>query len=184
MSEIKFGTDGWRAVIAEDFTFANVDRVAQATADYWSANLKILNAKRSSVMIAGFFPTICDARSRSSGGKQFRGDRHRPPTPTPSVSFGAKAKDAIGGVMITASHNPPMFNGFKLKAHYGGSADPTICQGGGTRLDKNPVRAVIAEDAIASGKIEISDIRPAHYAAIKKLVDFKLIAKSQTAFCA
>ena len=50
------------------------------------------------------------------------------PTPTPAVSFAVKAQSAIGGVMITASHNPPAFNGFKLKAYYGGSADPAICQ--------------------------------------------------------
>src|SRR5207248_3859634 len=94
--------------------------------------------------------------------------------------FAVKKNKAIGGVMITASHNPPAFNGFKLKAFYGGSADSETCKAVEAMLDKNPVRTAGAD--AASSKIAIENIRPAHYAAIKKLVDFKLIAKSKLRF--
>jgi len=80
-------------------------------------------------------------------------------------------------VMITASHNPPAFNGFKLKAWFGGSAEPATCAAVEALLDKNPVRAAASND-----KIEETDLKPEHYKAIKKLVDFKLIARSKLRF--
>jgi phosphomannomutase len=104
------------------------------------------------------------------------------PTPTPSVSFAVKAKQAIGGVMITASHNPPIFDGFKLKSYYGGSSDPETCKAVEDFLDQNPVRSAKFKDALDAKRIIIEDVRPAHFAALKKLVDFKLIAKSKLRF--
>jgi phosphomannomutase len=184
MAQIKFGTDGWRAVIAEDFTFTNVERVAQAAADYWSAN-PVAGTERK--VIVGF-----DRRFLSDGfarraaevlaGNGFQVVLTPEPTPTPSVSFAVKAQRAVGGVMITASHNPPMFNGFKLKAHYGGSADPAICKAVESFLDRNPVKGQDLASAGKEKRVAIKDIRPAHYAALKKLVDFKLIAKSRLRF--
>ena len=79
--------------------------------------------------------------------------------------------------MITASHNPAIFNGYKLKAHYGGSAESALCQEVEKKIDQNPVKA-----AGADAKISTEDLRPAHFKAIKKLVDFKLIAKSKLRF--
>jgi phosphomannomutase len=93
-----------------------------------------------------------------------------------------KKQRAVGGVMITASHNPPGFNGFKLKSHYGGSSDSETCQAVEGWLDKNPVRSVKLADAIKSRQVVVKDIRPAHFTALKKLVDFKLIAKSKLRF--
>jgi len=84
--------------------------------------------------------------------------------------------------MITASHNPPSFNGFKLKAHYGGSAEPAVCQAIEGLLDRNPPRALDLDEAIQSKRAVVRDVRPAHFAAIKRLVDFKLIAKSKLRF--
>jgi phosphomannomutase len=177
MSQIKFGTDGWRAVIAEDFTFGNVERVAQAAADYWKANPVAGTEQR---VIVGY-----DRRFLSDGfGRRtaeiFAGNGYEVvltpvPTPTPSVSFAVKQQRAIGGVMITASHNPPAFNGFKLKSHYGGSSESSTCQAVEALLDRNPIQR-------ASDTIKIQDVRPAHYAALKRLVDFKLIAKSRLRF--
>ncbi len=81
--------------------------------------------------------------------------------------------------MITASHNPPIFNGFKLKSYYGGSSSPDECQAVESFLGKNPPQFKIQNSKF---KIFVQDVRPAHYAALKKLVDFKLIAKSKLRF--
>ena len=179
MGQIKFGTDGWRAVIAEDFTFENVARVAQATADYWSAN-PVAGALKK--VVVGYDRRFFSDKFAQTTAEVFAGNGFQviltpEPTPTPSVSFAVKQLRAIGGVMITASHNPPIFNGFKLKSHYGGSSDSETCKAIESFLDKTPPQ-------IANRKSQIvnQDVRPAHYAALKKLVDFPLIAKSKLRF--
>jgi phosphomannomutase len=178
MSVIKFGTDGWRAVIAEDFTFRNLERAAQATADFWKSH-PVDGARK--IIIVGYDRRFLSDQFGRRVAEVFAGNDFKVllstcPVPTPSVSFAVKAERATGGVMITASHNPPIFNGYKLKAHYGGSAEPSLCQAVEKCIDQNPVTA------LASGRIEMRDFRPAHYKAIKKLVDFKLIAKSKIRF--
>jgi phosphomannomutase len=184
MGQIKFGTDGWRAVIAEDFTFENVARVAQATADYWSAN-PVAGAGRK--VIVGYDRRFFSDKFAQMTAEVFAGNNFQviltpEPTPTPSVSFAVKHLHAVGGVMLTASHNPPIFNGFKLKSFYGGSSDSETCKAVESFLDRNPVKSKPLANAIKDGQIKISDVRPAHYAALKKLVDFKLIAKSKLRF--
>jgi phosphomannomutase len=184
MASIKFGTDGWRAVIAEDFTFANVARVAQAAADYWKANPVAGTQKK---IIVGFDRRFFSDQFAKTAAEVFAGNGFSvvltpEPTPTPSVSYAVKYQGAVGGVMITASHNPPIFNGFKLKSHYGGSSDPETCKAVEGCLDRNPVVSTKLSDAIAGKQVVIKDVRPAHYAALKKLVDFKLVAKSQLRF--
>ncbi len=181
MAPIKFGTDGWRAVIAEDFTFDNVAHVAQATADYWSSNPVPGTEKK---VIIGYDRRFLSDRFARRTAEVFCGNGYKvvltnQPTPTPAVSYAVKAQRAVGGVMITASHNPAAFNGFKLKAHFGGSAEPSMCQGIEALLDKNPARIMALNKSLP---VRITDIRPAHYAAIKKLVDFKLIARSKLRF--
>jgi phosphomannomutase len=190
MAQIKFGTDGWRAVIAEDFTFANVARVAQATADFWKA--EIANPKseifgREPKVIVGYDRRFFSDRFAQTTAEVFAGNGFQvvltpEPTPTPSVSFAVKNLKAIGGVMITASHNPPSFNGFKLKSYYGGSSDSETCKAVEGFLDRNPVKSTPLAEAIKARQIKITDVRPAHYAALKRLVDFKLIAKSKLRF--
>ena len=179
---IRFGTDGWRAVIAEDFTFDNLSRVAQATADYWRANPAPHTESRVIVGYDRRFLSNEFARRTAEifCGNGFRVILTREPTPTPAVSFAVKERNCVGGVMITASHNPAAFNGFKLKAHFGGSAEPAACQAVEALLDAQPVRA--AETPAAGGAITVEDIRPAHYRAIRRLVDFALIAKSKLRF--
>jgi phosphomannomutase len=176
LKAIKFGTDGWRAVIAEDFTFQNLDRVAQATADFWRSHPVNEAAK---TLIVGYDRRFLSDQFARRVAEVFAGNHYRVllsncAAPTPAISFAVKAGKATGGVMITASHNPPIFNGYKLKAHYGGSADSSLCQEVEKCLDQNPVRT--------AGEIEMCDFRPAHYKAIKKLVDFKLIARSKLRF--
>ena len=184
MTQIKFGTDGWRAVIAEGFTFRNLDRVAQAAAEYWIANPVAGTRKR---VVVGFDRRFfSDQFARRVGevlaGNGFEVVLTSEPTPTPAVSLEVKVQKAVGGVMITASHNPPIFNGFKLKASYGGSADPVICRGVESFLDRKPVKSAKLEDAVASKQIRFESVRDAHYRAIKKLVDFDLIRKSRIRF--
>src|SRR5262245_16959970 len=139
MAAIKFGTDGWRAVIAEEFTFANVERVAQAAADFWNSNPIAGTAKRIVVGYDRRF--LSDAFGRRTAdvlaANGLSVSLTPEPTPTPSVSWAVKAQKAVGGVMITASHNPPRFNGFKLKSHFGGSADASLCDAVEALLDKN-----------------------------------------------
>lgn len=183
MGQIKFGTDGWRAIIAEDFTFENVGRVAQATADFWKANPAPDTQPR---IIVGYDRRFLSDQFAAHAAEIFAGNGFEAiltsqPTPTPAVSYAVKARHAVGGVMITASHNPPAFNGFKLKAHYGGSAEPATCQAVEALLDKYPVRTR-ANGTSNSGGILTRDIRPAHYQAVKRLVDFKLVARSKLRF--
>lgn len=183
MAQIKFGTDGWRAVIAEDFTFANVARLAQASADYWNAHAE--PGTRRLVIVGYDRRFLSDQFARRTAevlcANGFAVVLTPVPTPTPAVSYAVKARRAAGGVMITASHNPPAFNGFKLKAHFGGSAEPALCQAVEALLDRSPVRSGSPEPG-TRGNIAVTDLRPAHYRAVKKLVDFRLIARSRLRF--
>src|SRR6266699_3875356 len=163
MAQIKFGTDGWRSVIADDFTFINVERVAQATADYWAANPVAGTEKK---VIIGYDRRFLSDQFARRAAEVFAGNDFGvvltpEPTPTPSVSFAVKQLQAIGGVMITASHNPPMFNGFKLKSHYGSSAESSTCQAVESFLDRNSVKSKDLADGQKENQITIEDVRPA-----------------------
>jgi phosphomannomutase len=184
MGQIKFGTDGWRAVIAEDFTFANVARVSQATADYWLANPA---PDTNRTVIIGYDRRFFSDEFARTAAEVFAGNGFAvvltpEPTPTPSVSYAVKDQRAVGGVMITASHNRPIFDGFKLKSHYGGSAETATCQSVERLLDRSPVKKRSLADAANEKQIVLADVRPRHYRALKGLVDFKLIAKSKLRF--
>src|SRR5690348_7077386 len=101
MAQIKFGTDGWRAVIAEDFNFANVARVAQAAADYWNANGAPDAEKK---VVIGYDRRFFSDRFAQTSAEVFAGNDFQvvltpEPAPTPSVSFAVKDQGAFGGVM-------------------------------------------------------------------------------------
>jgi alpha-D-glucose phosphate-specific phosphoglucomutase len=121
---IKFGTDGWRAVISETFTFGNLRLVAQAIADF----IHEQDSAEKSVVI-GFDTRFLSDRyaaevARVMAANQITSWLARADTPTPAISYAVVNKKATAGVMITASHNAPRYNGLKLKASYGGSATP------------------------------------------------------------
>lgn len=121
---INFGTDGWRAVISDTFTFANLRLVAQAMADY----IKEENSSDPSVVI-GFDTRFLSDRyaaevARVMAANSIQTWLARADTPTPAISYAVVHKQTTAGVMITASHNAPRYNGIKLKASYGGSAGP------------------------------------------------------------
>jgi len=183
-AEIRFGTDGWRAVIAEDFTFDNVARVAQAGADFWATKPVPGTARR---VVIGYDRRFLSDRFSRLVAEVFAGNDFEvvltpEPTATPAVSFAVKQLRAVGGVVITASHNPPHFNGFKLKSHYGGPAMPETCAAVESFLDRSPVRKMPLETAVQKGLIQIRNLKPAHYAAVKRLVDFKLVRDSRLRF--
>lgn len=147
LAEIKFGTDGWRAIIARDFTFANLERVAQAYADFLSESSNI-----TPFVVVGFdrrFLSENFARRAAEVmlGNGFRFALFNEAQPTPLISWAVKDLHATGGIMITASHNPATFNGFKIKAPWGGSASPEITSVVEQLVDKNePKRRVLTED--------------------------------------
>ena len=184
MEPIRFGTDGWRAVIAEDFTFANVARVAQATADFWKAEVGSQKSEvfgRELKVIIGYDRRFLSDRFAQITAEVFAGNNFQviltpEPTPTPCVSYTVKNLGAVGGVMITASHNPPQFNGFKLKSHFGGSSDEATCQAVEKLLEATAPKQIVNRK---SQIVNLLDVRPAHFTAIKRLVDFKLIAQSK-----
>src|SRR2546428_5775873 len=177
-AEIKFGTDGWRGIIADDFTFANVHRVAQATADYWNSHTRGESAAMvgydNRFLSEVYAKLVCEVFA-ANGIKALY-----PPVavPTPAVSYAVRDRNLCGAVMITASHNPPQFNGYKLKAEFAGPATPEICQQVEKRVDQSPARFVRFDEAVKTGGIEIYDPRPRHIAAVKKIVDLDRIRRA------
>ncbi|CAG0931418.1 phosphomannomutase [Thermoflexales bacterium] len=175
---IHFGTDGWRAVISEDFTFDNVRRVAQAIAEYFS-EIGGVGAQT----IVGFDTRFLSDRyavevARVLAGNNLIVNLTNADAPTPAVSFAVKDQGAIGGVMITASHNPPRYNGIKLKAANGGSALAEDTKRVEVLLDKgSPFSLNIAdlETTIAEGRIARFDPAPAYEEHLKKLIDRQII---------
>jgi phosphomannomutase len=124
--QIKFGTDGWRDVIADRYTFQNVHRVARGTALHFKTHEKIKNG-----MLVGYdarflsreFAELTARVLASEGIKVFIASTI---VSTPATSLAIVKKKLAGGVMITASHNPARYNGFKIKGHYGGAALPNV----------------------------------------------------------
>lgn len=159
--KIKFGTDGWRARIAEDFTFANVEVVTQALVDY----LKTQNRSGKISVLVGYdrrFASDMFAQRTAEvlAGNGVSVDLLTRDVPTPLVSFEVKRRGLDGGVLITASHNPPDFNGYKFKAPYGGSATPAITDQIESLIGATPPRRMPMEEAKAAGllrQIEPSD---------------------------
>ena len=189
---IKFGTDGWRGVIADTFTFENVRYAAQATAEYF----KTVEKTERAVFI-GFDVRFQSSKFAHAAAEVFAGNGFRVvmmdrPYPTPYVSFEVRRRKFAGGIMITASHNPPIFNGFKVKAHFGGSATPAITakieaavaalyerqQYGGPRSASAIARSLNERPPLQS---EIEIIGPEKYYSehMKSLVDWNRISKSK-----
>lgn len=126
---IRFGTDGWRAVIADTFTFDNLRLIAQAVADW--VNKSHTGDKQPEVVI-GYDTRFLSDRFATEAARVMAGNGivawlTRTDSPTPAISYNVKEKGANAGIVITASHNPPRYNGFKLKAAYGGSATAEEC---------------------------------------------------------
>ncbi len=165
---IKFGTDGWRGVIDEDFTEASAARVVQAAADVWAAEADPsrplvvgYDTRRNSRAVAELAADILAA----NGWPVLLADR---PVPTPLVSFSVVHRGAAGGLVVTASHNPARFNGIKLKAPFGGSISPEFTGKVEATLGRTPPRRTAS--GAERGRIERVDLVPAYLDRIRTRV--------------
>jgi alpha-D-glucose phosphate-specific phosphoglucomutase len=181
---IKFGTDGWRAVISESFTFDNLRLVAQAIADY----LRLQNDHDPSIVV-GFDTRFLSDRyagevARVMAANRIRTWLARADTPTPAVSYAIVNRQATGGVMITASHNAPRYNGVKLKASYGGSVSPGEAKRVEQILSENlesgrTPQLMALEDALAQGLVHKFDPAWAYYEHLSTLIDLDCISSAE-----
>jgi phosphomannomutase len=171
-SEIKFGTDGWRGIIADDFTFENVRRAAAAIAAYVRANEDpdrgILIGYDTRFGSRRFAEAAAEVIAAAGIPVKLASDY----TPTPALSYAVKQQGAAGGVMITSSHNPWNWNGVKFKAKFGGSATPAI------------IKAIEAEllsgaaPKFPGGSVVETDFKRDYIAAITQFADMQKIAKA------
>ena len=142
-TEIKFGTDGWRAVIGQDYTFENLKIVSQAVADYLGSG-KTIAVGFDTRFMSDRFAEVVSGIFRNNGIEVILSDRA---IPTPALSFTVKNRRLDLGIMITASHNPCEYNGFKIKNSSGGAAGPEVTQDVENRLGKTPVKEIGAGSA-------------------------------------
>src|SRR5438552_2664282 len=168
---IRFGTDGWRAVVADDFTYANVRAVAQAVAWYVGDDSRPLVIGHDSRYCAELFAREV-ARVLVANGRGvilLAGV-----TPTPAVSWAVIANKAAGAVVVTASHNSAEFNGIKYKPDFGGSAPPEVVaeiERLTERALEQGVTAIPYEDAVATGKLRLADPLPGYITQLGTLAD-------------
>ncbi len=179
---IHFGTDGWRAVIGEEFTFDNVRLVAQAMAEYI---LETGPAPDAPVVI-GFDTRFLSDRFAMAVAEVMAGnDLHvvlsRADCPTPVVSYAVRASNACAGVMITASHNPPRYSGIKLKSPDGASAPTRATKHVEANLHapQSIPRIRGYDDALKAGVITRTSFFPLYFKHIQTLVDMQTIGKEQ-----
>jgi len=182
-SRIKFGTDGWRAVIAEDFTYDNVRACAQGVADY----VKGAGTTRGSIVI-GFdtrfgsdeFAAAAAEVLAGNGIKVFLLTR---PAPTPVTSFTVTALKADGGIMITASHNPANYNGFKYKVASGSSAPTEVIsqieQSANAAVDTGTVRRLDLGEALKKKLVAYHDPYHAYAKHLNRLINIETLKKNK-----
>ncbi len=175
--DIVFGTDGWRGRIAEDYTFANVRRCAQGFASY------LLDKGRQDEWVVvghdkrfhseNFAAAVAEVLA-ANGLRVYLTDG---PTPTPVISYSVVAKQAVGAVNITASHNPSTDNGFKVRDEHGGAIDPQGLKEIESRIpdSEDGVRRVDIEDAEAQGRVVRFDPAPAYINHLDDLIDLQPI---------
>ena len=166
MAEIKFGTDGWRAIIAEDYTFENLKIVSQAVADYAGPGKSIAVGYDTRFMSRDFARSA--ARVLAANGIEVT--LSDTAIPTPALSFAVKNNKLDLGVMITASHNPAEYNGFKIKTATGGAAGAEITQEVEKLLRKSEVKCLPD-----SRELKSVDLTRDYVKFIRSFIDLKKI---------
>jgi phosphomannomutase len=189
---IHFGTDGWRAVISDTFTFSNLRVVAQAIADAvasggWNEGAPEVYRPTSHAMVVGFDTRFLSDRYARDVARVLAGNGYtvylaQSHTPTPAISYAVRHLGARAGVMITASHNAPRYNGVKLKSSYGGSSLPEQARRVEIYLNDNEEQArgpnlMDFERARDSGLIKKFNPIPAYYDHLRTLIDFDMIGE-------
>ena len=173
--KITFGTDGWRAIIAEEYTFDNVRACAQGVAAY-----HIEQGLQADPLIVGYdtrfgSADFADAVVEVLAGNGLHVLRCTAPAPTPAVGYNLVTRGAAGGIMITASHNPAKWNGFKYRTRSGGSAPPEVLVHVEEAIHQlkslADVRRVSLDDARSAGLVTDIDPAPTYLAHIATLVD-------------
>lgn len=183
---IKFGTDGWRAVISDTFTFGNLRLVAQAVADYVRNEG---DGGRNPEVVIGFDTRFLSDRYATEVARVMAGNGivawlTRADAPTPALSYSVVDKKAAAGIMITASHNPPRYNGFKLKAAYGGAASPEQARRVEHYLEEAEAEArgpniMDYQRALDQGLIRRFDPLWAYYSHLGRLIDLDVISSGE-----
>ena len=175
---IKFGTEGWRAIIAEEFTADNVRIVAQAIAEHYRAGSR---GGRPTLVVGYDTRFLSDHFARAvaevlagNGVRVLLSDRM---VPTCAVSRYVKDARLPAGVMITASHNPAVYNGLKVKERYGGSATMVTVNALERRLGKTRPRVLPLEQARAKGLVVERDLMPTYLRGIRRFVDLDAITR-------
>lgn len=179
MPDITFGTDGWRAVIADQFTFDNVRRVVNAIG-VAARQMKPPDGIDRNALVVGFDRRFLSREFAAAAAETLRGAGYRvilsnAPTPSQTISFTAARRKVLGGIVITASHNPAKYNGVKFKAWYGGSGLPEMYRAISESLGQYVLRAggtVSEEDLLADyidairARLDVAKIRGARMAIL------------------
>ena len=165
--EIKFGTDGWRGIIGENFTFNNLKILSQAVADYLGRAKTVAVGFDTRFMSDKFAATVAEIL-RNNGINVLLSDQ---PIPTPALSFIVKSRKLDLGVMITASHNPAEYNGFKIKSPCGGAAGPELTKEVEELLGKSAVK--LSENN--PGRLSKEDFIGDYVKFIRSYIDLKKI---------
>lgn len=182
---IQFGTDGWRAVIADTFTFGNVRLVSQAVANWVNANH---TGAEQPEMVVGYDTRFLSDRFAAETARVLAANGiivwlTRTDAPTPAISYNVRQKGANAGIVITASHNPPRYNGFKVKSANGGSASSEQCAAIERELvhidGDHKVRVVDYDDAIQRDLIRRFDPAWLYYEHLMTMVDVDCISEGE-----
>lgn len=183
---IKFGTDGWRGVIADDFTFENVEKVALASARYFMQEAR--RTKSEPLLVIGYdarflSKEFADRTAQVAGNAGLQVKISDKISATPMVSLMTKNLNAAGGVVITASHNPARYNGFKLKGNFGGPSHPEAISKVERQLAKIVRRSSIPaahslKQLEENGKVEYIDMTEMYLADVRRKLDLQRIRDS------
>ena len=179
--KLKFGTDGWRALVAEEFTFPHVRVVAQGIASYLKSHPAPGRPKK---VIVGYDTRPLGDKFAETVAEVFAGNGFEVlltagAMPTPAISFSIRDLHLCGGVAVTASHNPFTYNGLKFKPYYAGPSELEMTDWIERRLFKEPVKRMPLKEGVAQGKIKLIDLAPKYLAFIRRNVQWPIIRRSK-----